>query len=420
MLPTSEELHALGIPPRLRNFPPTRQEALARAGQLAPGAYARTRNQLDGAVSGLSPYLTHGLLSLSEAASAVAERHRLSPEDKLVAEFGWREFFQHAWAHAGDGILKDMRPTLPWTGRYARQVPADVREGRTGVPAIDGSVRVLYATGYLHNHARMWLASYLVHLRKVHWRAGADWLWGHLLDGDLASNHLSWQWVAGSFSSKPYLFNAENVAKFAPAAARAAWDSRGTVIDDSYEALDRHARHSPDLGAEPGQWPAVAEPALCALPPEAALQGLTLLREGSASAWQDRPLELVHPWTLGPRGPASGAFRLGVLHLPAHRDWPWSERRWHFVLQAMAACCDAIWLGDARRIPMADAAGRPMGQACAFPGYREAWSALGVATHPAPRLFEWPGMPSRSFSAFWSRASARPWRLAAEAQSSHG
>jgi len=81
---------------------------------------------------------------------------------------------------------------------------------------IDRAVHQLYTTGYLHNHARMWLASYIVHLRKVHWRVGADWMVGYLLDGDLASNHLSWQWVAATFSNKPYLFNAENVARYVP------------------------------------------------------------------------------------------------------------------------------------------------------------------------------------------------------------
>jgi deoxyribodipyrimidine photo-lyase len=84
----------------------------------------------------------------------------------------------------------------------------------------------------------MWLASYVVHVRKVDWRIAADWLYGHLLDGDLASNHLSWQWVAGTGSSKPYLFNADNVARYAPAP----WHSSGSVIDQSYEALDRLAR----------------------------------------------------------------------------------------------------------------------------------------------------------------------------------
>jgi deoxyribodipyrimidine photo-lyase len=61
---------------------------------------------------------------------------------------------------------------------------------------------MLYATGYLHNHARLWLASYLVHLRKVHWRVGADWMYSHLLDGDMASNYLSWQWVSSTGSNK--------------------------------------------------------------------------------------------------------------------------------------------------------------------------------------------------------------------------
>ena len=74
--------------------------------------------------------------------------------------------------------------------------------------------------------------------RKVHWRVGADWLYGHLLDGDLASNHLSWQWVAGTGSSKPSLFNAGNVARYAPDS----WHSPGSVVDMSHEDLDRMAR----------------------------------------------------------------------------------------------------------------------------------------------------------------------------------
>ena len=93
----------------------------------------------------------------------------------------------------------------------------------------------------------MWLASYVVHLRKVHWRAGADWLVAHLLDGDLASNHLSWQWEAGTGSNKPYLFNADNVARYAPAQ----WHSAGSVIDASYETLDAMARSPRPLRAAP-------------------------------------------------------------------------------------------------------------------------------------------------------------------------
>ncbi|MFD0669541.1 FAD-binding domain-containing protein [Ramlibacter sp. MAHUQ-53] len=413
-----ETLDRLGVPAHLRSFEPTREAALARAARAEPGPYARTRNRLDGAVTGLSPYLTHGLVTLPEVAAVVDRRHGLGPQDKLASEFGWREFFHHAWAHAGDAILEDMRPTLPWPGRYADAVPADVREGRTGVPAIDAAVRVLYATGYLHNHARLWLASYLVHLRKVRWRAGADWLWGHLLDGDLASNHLGWQWVAGSFSAKPYLFNARNVAAFAPAGAAAAWDSTGTVIDAGDEALAGLAYRAADLGPQRPDAPGVAEPSLLAAPPAGLLAGLSCpLSRGEAPDTAGRPLELVHPWALGPGG-TPGAFRLGVVHLPAHVDWPWSERRWRFMLGAMAASCDAIWLGDLHRLHLAR---RPAtATACAFPGYRQAWASLGVQARPVPRLFAAPPAAARSFSAFWRHAGRHAMGLPGEGQSRHG
>ena len=133
------------------------------------------------------------------------------------------EYFRHVWKHRGAGILSLLHEGPLPEHAYSSELPVDIRKARTGVPAIDEAVRTLYATGTLHNHARMWLASYVVHLRKVHWRAGADWLYGHLLDGDLASNHLRWQWVAGTGSRKPYLFNADNVARYAPTE----WHSTG-------------------------------------------------------------------------------------------------------------------------------------------------------------------------------------------------
>jgi deoxyribodipyrimidine photo-lyase len=79
---------------------------------------------------------------------------------------------------------------------------------------MDGFVEELYQTGYLHNHARMWLAAYLVHYRRVRWQNGASWFLQHLLDGDPASNNLSWQWVASTFSAKPYFFDRSNLEHF--------------------------------------------------------------------------------------------------------------------------------------------------------------------------------------------------------------
>ena len=60
----------------------------------------------------------------------------------------------------------------------------------------------------------MYLASYIVHFRRIKWQTGAKWFLHHLLDGDVASNNLSWQWVASTFSHKPYIFNLENVDKY--------------------------------------------------------------------------------------------------------------------------------------------------------------------------------------------------------------
>jgi deoxyribodipyrimidine photo-lyase len=425
-------LDALGVPAHLRSFEPNHASAHARAGRTSPSHYARTRNALDGGVTGLSPYLTHGITSLSEVARTVGAKHKLGYNDKLVFELGWRAFFQHVWASAthADAILADMRPAQVWRGRYASALPADITQGRTGVKAIDAAVRQLYATGYLHNHARMWLASYCVHLRKVHWRAGADWLYAHLLDGDLPSNHLSWQWVAATFSSKPYLFNASNVAKFAPEVAWKAWGSSKSCIDLSYEQLDTVARLQDDVGAEPGVHAGVAQPAvytaqgLLQLDEFAAFGDVVAVRNAVHKAMQktapaglpELALELVHPWAMGERSVASAAMllggdgpepllRIGIVHAPAHAQWPWSLRRWQFVLARMQAVCDVVFMGDVVQLALCAAwpgAPRVVAQSTLFEGYATMLPRLATV-RPAPALFAEPDVACTSFSKFYER-----------------
>jgi deoxyribodipyrimidine photo-lyase len=418
------DLEPLGIPKTLQSFAPTREAALARAAQISPSQYARSRNALDGAVTGLSPYLTHGIISLPQVAQTLAQKHRLSYPDKLVFEFGWREFFHHVWSRAAspEHILRDMRPMNVWRGTYANELPSDIREGRTGVPCIDAAVRQLYATGYLHNHARMWLASYCVHLRKVHWRSGADWLYAHLLDGDLPSNHLSWQWVASSFSSKPYLFNASNVAKFAPQSAWKAWASHKTAIDLSYEELDVIARESADVGAEPGAHEPVQEPELAGAdlrafferfddrwPPNFS-QIATELILNVLQQTPHRQIEWVHPWALNERPLEAAtqprnaqALRIGVIHAAAHAAHPWSERRWRFVLTRMHSVCDAIWLGDLaqlQHIGSEPIQPRAFATHTLFAGYREALPRI-AQLRPEMKLFPNPAKLCNSFSKFY-------------------
>ena len=371
--------------------------AQARLDAVRPDAYARTRNALDGAVTGLSPYLTHGFLDLAGVLEQVNARHALDIQHKFVYELGWRAFFRHVWQHRGRQIFSSLHAGPLPDHAYLKTLPDDIRTGTTGLPVIDQAVRTLYATGALHNHARMWLSSYTVHLRKVHWRAGADWMYAHLLDGDLASNHLSWQWVAGTGSSKPYLFNADNVARFAPPA----WPSPGSVIDTSYAALDAMAR-SPASVPVPLQRgaPATATPllmngpprALGAMPPDAA-------RVAGRDVW------LVHPWSLGDLPPdlPADTLVLGLFLSDFHRLWPWSRVRWQFVGERMSSLCAVLWQGNAATVRAALRAARRV-RTLDEPHLRP-WLGQLAACQAPPPLFPDVPQPCTSFSQWWRRAT---------------
>jgi len=397
-------LGPLGSLGMAETFAPTLAAARARIAAVRPAAYARTRNALDGAVSNLSPYITHGLVTLTEVLAGVAARHALDMQHKFVFELGWRAYFRNVWQHRGEAILRSLHEGPLPDNAYAHALPADIRQACTGVPVVDEAVRALYATGTLHNHARMWLASYVVHVRKVYWRAGADWLYGHLLDGDLASNHLSWQWVAGTGSRKPYLFNADNVARYAPAS----WHSPGSVIDTSYEALDRLARQaSRQAERQPqGEYeafprsPRPGEPIFGAEPPEEL--GSTA---PDAAAVAARDVWLVHPWSLGelPAALPTDTVVIGVFLADFHRAWPWSERRWRFVGSRMAELAAVRWHGDAAAIGAALKGARSV-RSIAEP-HLAPWLARWAECEPAPALFPPVDRRCDSFSQWWARAS---------------
>ena len=384
----------------LDTFPPTREAALERVNAVRPSDYARSRNALEGTVSYLSPYITHGLVSLPEVLAIVTTQHRLAAQHKFVFELGWREYFRHVWQFRGPEILNSLRDGLLPESSYALHLPADIRQAATGVPVIDRAVRTLYATGYLHNHARMWLASYVVHLRKVHWRVAADWLYGHLLDGDLASNHLSWQWVAGTGSNKPYLFNADNVARYAPAD----WHSPGSVIDQSYEALERIAREPtrPSRGEQPAlsSQAALVEPPLFAEAPSGL--GWT---SPDVAAVAGRDVWLVHPWNLAelPASLSADTVVVGVFLTDFHRAWPWSARRWRFVASRMAEQATLRWQGDAAAIGAALRGARQV-RSTDEP-HLKPWLANWATCEASPALFPAVDRRCDSFSQWWTRVS---------------
>ncbi len=315
--------------------------------------YETSRNFLNGAVTYLSPYITHGYESMPNLVFQF-KKQGLTPQHKLYAEFGWREYYYHVWSHLGNGIFQDIRPALPEVN-YQSFLPKDILQAKTGLAPIDLAITTLYETGYLHNHARMWLASYLIHFRKIHWRTCADWMYGYLLDGDLASNHLSWQWVGSTFSSKPYLFNAENITKYAPVE----WHCTNSILDQSYEALDAIARSNEILDnsfvlkqlARNNTWNETQThiPPLLSLPPEALLKKYQVVADLKLfDMSKSNNFKLVHPWDL--KGTRDQKVQLGILHTPFFQEFPWSEQRWEFVLNRLSQLCDVIVLGDLQKI----------------------------------------------------------------------
>lgn len=211
-----------------------RAEALAKMHSIDAIAYNKNRNFLNGAVTHLSPYLRHGCVTLNEAFDFAKTKFGQDAE-KLLFEFAWRDYWRQVWYAEGDAIFSEMEP--PKVAISHAPLNEFVAQGKTGLPCMDGFIHDLLAYGYVHNHGRMWLASYIVHHLKIDWRAAADWFEAHLLDGDSASNHLSWQWVTSTFSSKPYFFNKENLGRYTGEKYCASCTAT-CPFDASYEVLN--------------------------------------------------------------------------------------------------------------------------------------------------------------------------------------
>lgn len=185
----------------VRSYP----ELLASIDAIDPVAYAKTRNQLNGAVTRLSPYISRGILTLPLVRERLLARHAPDDCEKLIQELAWREYLQRVWWSQGDAIFRDLRfERVDW--RHAAFVQGIVA-AQTGITAIDAAVEALYETGYMHNQARMWVAALACNLARAHWYPMGKWLYHHLLDGDPASNFCSWQWVAGTAVNTRYTCN---------------------------------------------------------------------------------------------------------------------------------------------------------------------------------------------------------------------
>ena len=194
-----------------------------------PGKYHSTRNYINGAVTSWSPYISRGFLSPVLVMEQLKEQHSYQEWIGFMQQMAWREYFQRVWQHQGDLILKDLKSVQ--TDVILEQLPAPMHNASTDIKALDHAITQLYDTGYLHNHLRMYLSMLHSNIFKAAWLPGAKWMYAHLLDHDPAANFLSWQWVAGTFSSKKYIANQDNINKYTNT------KQEDSFLDTEYENL---------------------------------------------------------------------------------------------------------------------------------------------------------------------------------------
>ena len=163
-------------------------------------------------VSCLSPYITHRLITEYEVVKKVLAKHAFVKVDKFIQEVFWRVYWK-GWLElrpkVWEDFLKDLKHlTLDQNYELAIQ-------GKTDITCFNDWVQELRSSNYLHNHTRMWFASIWIFTLKLPWQLGAAFFMKYLLDGDAASNTLSWRWVAGlQTKGKHYVAQAWNIAKF--------------------------------------------------------------------------------------------------------------------------------------------------------------------------------------------------------------
>ncbi|MEM6278273.1 MAG: FAD-binding domain-containing protein, partial [Verrucomicrobiota bacterium] len=202
-------------------LPSTREEGRQRLEEfLSKGAqrYADRRNHIVPGhenVSRLSTATRTRLVLETEICEAARERFSPQAIEKFEQEVWWRLYWK-GWLERRPEVWSQFRSDLTEMKWFKRAEA--VANGESGVAIMDHFARELVETGYLHNHARMWWASFWIHVERLPWQLGAEFFHRYLLDGDAASNTLSWRWVAGlQTRGKSYLVRRSNLERYVDA-----------------------------------------------------------------------------------------------------------------------------------------------------------------------------------------------------------
>lgn len=359
-----------------------RLNALKKLNSIDAVAYARNRHFLNGAVTHLSPFLRHGCLTLNETFDSVKKRFG-SQAEKLLVEFAWRDYWRQVWYAEGNVIYSEMEPPKVAIGHAP--LSDDILQGKTGLHCMDAFINDLLTTGYVHNHARMWLASYLVHHRKMDWRAAADWFEARLIDGDIASNHLSWQWVTSTFSSKPYFFNKDSLARYTGEKYCANCQAQ-CPFDASYDALNDRLFNQTLV-------PVAKQYALTPLPKKT-MSGFP----ATAVFVHDEMLSAAHVLLKKPLP------KIFVFDPEVHGAW--SLNRLQFVADCLNQMEDVeVWLGDTYQVLMQRNVGQVLTQDTPNRKIRDLLEPFSPKWEPVAKLADVKVSAQRlkRFSRYWEK-----------------
>jgi deoxyribodipyrimidine photo-lyase len=209
--PVSDSLTDLQLMPKLpwysgiaSNWEVSEAAAKARLDTFLAGVVNRYDTDRDlphcEGTSSLSPYLHWGQIGPRQVVAALRERCDMTSNGPQVylKEIYWREFAYNVLYHypeTQDLPLRSEYADFPWQNDAASL--QTWQTGHTGYPIVDAGMRQLWETGWMHNRVRMIVSSFLVKHLLQDWKCGARWFWDTLVDADLASNSLGWQWSGG-------------------------------------------------------------------------------------------------------------------------------------------------------------------------------------------------------------------------------
>jgi len=370
----SEPLSEPKPAPAAANFYVTLDDVLAQIDSIDPRRYDKTRNYLDGAVTWLSPFITHGIINTHTVAMRVLEKHSEKSCYRLLYELAWREYFHRIWQEYDSDIFSDLNQSQ--VDVEGDRLPQSIADGVTGVAVLDEGIYRLQETGLMHNHLRMWLAGTVCNVAHTHWREPARWLYYYLLDGDMASNTLSWQWIAGTFSHKKYIANQNNINKYSRTT------QHGTCLDMDYDALS--IIRTPDCMRERCQLLDLKQTPI----------------GGSVPSEANGKIALRSLWNLNPEWNPDSSIDATVLFIEQSQidEWPMAQHRWDFIEHWVNQLGIEVWRGSVEELNVLVSDGvefvREEYPACThWPG----------KTLSRPFYFGVPEKDYRSFSQFWKQ-----------------